>query len=235
MLVPDYVLTDVLGSGRSCSVYLGHREDVPAEKRVIKIFNCAEDYRSEADALTALSGSGARVPVIHDHNEERLVLIVGPVGIPVRPVPGGRPVSGQQLASLVETLEKAHVLGIVHRDVKPQNIFLTTDSDTDDCIMLNDWGSSCLRDSQQTFVGTYGYCDPRAQGQVLGRCTADADLRGLVRTAFVMYTGLAPPHDRKFAEEFWAGWFIDGTIWWRAMDCADRLDYDELRVLFKQL
>ena len=124
--MPSYVITDVLGGGRSCSVYLGHYQDTPAEDRVIKIFKCIEDYQSEAEALTKMMTvpGDTRVPIIHDRNEERRVLVVGPVGSPVRPVSGGRPVCGQQLADLVQPLETAHHLGIVHRKVESKQIFL---------------------------------------------------------------------------------------------------------------
>ena len=175
-----------------------------------------------------------RVPIIHDRNEERRVLVVGPVGSPVRPVSGGRPVCGRQLADLVQPLETAHRLGIVHRDVKLQNIFLHG-NDGEERIFLNDWGSSCALNSRQMFVGTYGYCDSRVPGQALVLCSAEADLRGLVRTAFAMYTGLAPPHDCELAERFWAERFRQDSIWQRGMECAKLLRYDDLRALFMQL
>ena len=66
-------------------------------------------------------------------------------------------------------------------------------------------------------------------------CSAEADLRGLVRTAFAMYTGLAPPHDCELAERFWAERFRQDSIWQRGMECAKLLRYDDLRALFMQL
>ena len=233
VFVPRYVITGVLGSGLSSSVYVGQAENAPAEDRVIKIFKHFEDYEREARSLTILrqEQSAIKIPVIYDRMDDLLVLVVGPVGLSVRPVPGGRPVCGRQLADLVEPLEIAHRCHIAHRDVKPQNIFIRSD---DSSIFLNDWGSSCDLNSQQRFVGTYGYCDPHISGHAQV-CSAEADLRGLVRSAYAMYTGLSPPHDCEAAVGFWSEVLKDGTIWRRAMDCADHLLYDELRALLFQL
>ena len=119
----------------------------------------------------------------------------------------------------------------MHRDVKPQNIFIRSD---DSSIFLNDWGSSCALNSQQRFVGTYGYCDPHISGAEV-RCSAEADLRGLVRAAYAMYTGLSPPNDCEAADNFWSEVLKYCNIWRRAMDYANNLQYDELRDFLFQL
>ncbi len=235
--VPNYRIKNILGSGRSCSVYVGELQQAPAEDRVLKIFKSREDFHREQSALTVLRAAreDLQVPWIYDQvvededEDECHVLVVGPVGSPVRPAADGLPVNGPQFADLLEILHTAHSCNIVHRDVKPPNMFLSGDK-----IFLNDWGSSCERDSLELFVGTYGYCDTRVPGHDV-RYGAEADLRGLVRSCFAMYTGLAPPHSCALAEEFWAIHLRVNSLWWRAMEYANSLQYEELRLLLTQL
>ena len=88
---------------------------------------------------------------------------------------------------------------------------------------------------QQRFVGTYGYCDPPISGHAEVQCSAEADLRGLVRAAYAMYTGLSPPNDCEAAENFWSEVLKHGNVWWRAMDYADHLQYEKLRAFLFEL
>jgi serine/threonine protein kinase len=58
------------------------------------------------------------------------------------------PMSAKEASSYVlqacQTLREAHALGIVHRDVKPANLFLTRRSDGSPCIKVLDFGISKL-------------------------------------------------------------------------------------------
>ena len=201
---------------------------------VLKLYPSAKERDNERDTLTKLMQTGeSRVPHVHDSVEctSGFVLVLDRVGKTVRPVPGGFPVAGRHLAALVGALHTAHDCGIAHRDVKPQNIFL----DSNDAIFLNDWGSSSALGECAAFVGTRGYCDAPGEAGVMVLWTADVDLRGLVRSAYAMVAGLAPPHDHTLAKEFWAERFAIDSLWTRAMGCANLLQYDGLAKELSQL
>lgn len=88
--------------------------------------------------------------------------------------------------ALCEALAEVHAKGIVHRDIKPQNILLTDDA----LVKLGDFGISHLPDSGLTTVyqpGTPGYRAPEqeANGQVDGA----ADVYGLCAVFFEVWTG----------------------------------------------
>ncbi len=88
-------------------------------------------------------------------------------------------------------LDSAHRLGMVHRDIKPQNIMITRDGH----VRIADFGiaksgfSSALTDTGQTF-GTADYISPeQAQGKT---ATAQSDLYSLGVTLFEMLAGQLP-------------------------------------------
>ena len=94
---------------------------------------------------------------------------------------------GRQLAN---GLGRAHELGIVHRDVKPSNIFLTTDG----TVKVLDFGVAKLVDETHleitragTTIGTVGYMSPE---QVRGEpADARADVWAIGVTLYEMLTG----------------------------------------------
>ena len=87
------------------------------------------------------------------------------------------------VAELLGALEHAHGLGILHRDVKPENLLLARDAQGDVSLKLIDFGLAKALDPAEhdqltlevSLLGTLGYLAPERI-----RDPADADIRGEV-------------------------------------------------------
>jgi eukaryotic-like serine/threonine-protein kinase len=87
-------------------------------------------------------------------------------------------------------LHYAHARGVIHRDIKPGNIMLTTDSD----VRIIDFGIALLRDADisriQGIAGSPSYMSPE-QVQA-GEITARSDLYSLGAVMYELLTGFRP-------------------------------------------
>lgn len=94
-------------------------------------------------------------------------------------------------AQVCEALEYAHSHGVIHRDVKPQNILLTRDGQ----VKVTDFGiaravSSATITQTGTVLGSVQYLSPeQARGAVVGR---SVDLYSLGVVLYEMVTGTLP-------------------------------------------
>jgi serine/threonine protein kinase len=112
------------------------------------------------------------------------------------------------LQQVCSGLAHAHVCGVIHRDIKPQNLLLTADRQT---VKIADFGVARLEagDGAITRVGTNIYAapehNPLLQTSQLGtaslsseRLTPAADIYSLAKTAYTLICGMSP---RRFAHE----------------------------------
>jgi serine/threonine protein kinase len=100
---------------------------------------------------------------------------------------------GEIGADLCEALDHAHARGVVHRDVKPQNVVVANDDDAGAKLM--DFGIARLADGAALtapgdVVGTLAYMSPeQAEGRAAG---PEADVYSLALTLYECWSGENP-------------------------------------------
>src|SRR5881392_2420971 len=113
----------------------------------------------------------------------------------------------QYLQQICAGLAHAHECGVIHRDIKPQNLLLTSDHET---VKIADFGVAKLEaaDGAITRVGTNIYAapehNPLVQTAALefgtskdhARLTPAADIYSLAKTTYTIICGVSP---RQFA------------------------------------
>ncbi|GAA2556254.1 hypothetical protein GCM10010435_28630 [Winogradskya consettensis] len=105
------------------------------------------------------------------------------------------------LAQVAAALAVAHGLGVVHRDVKPDNILLQTEGDRED-VRLTDFGIARVLDSpgvtsSHAVVGTPHYMAPEAISG--GEAAPAADVYALGIVLFELVSGRTPYAGEPFA------------------------------------
>jgi serine/threonine protein kinase len=219
-VVGSYVIKSVLGQGGSGTIYLAEHR-VIGTKVAVKVLlpevtllpGMAERFLDEARASSELGSP--HLPRYYD----------------LGTLPSGQPyailelLEGETLAHRIETagplpivtavsiasqvagaLALAHDAGIVHRDVKPENLFLTHINEPGPpFVKVLDFGIAKRMGPGEragqtglgVFLGSPAYCAPeQALGQPVG---PEADVYALGVTLFVMLTG-HPPFDGEVTE-----------------------------------
>lgn len=198
------VVARIAGGGMG-EVYRGH--DLLLDRSVaIKVLQptLANDpelvarFRAEARAAARLSHPN--VVAVHDWGQEddrTYYMIMEYVsGTDLRDVLVGRgPVDPKHACDIVvsvcEALAAAHATGLVHRDVKPENVLIARDG----TIKVADFGIAAVADAERTMpggsiLGTLRYLSPE---QAAGRDASPAsDIWATGAVLFELLTGSAP-------------------------------------------
>jgi serine/threonine-protein kinase len=201
-----------LGRGGMGAVYLAEQLSV-GRKVALKIlrgdFAHDEDFvarfRREAQLVAALNETrNPHVTLIHDFDQAEdggvFIVMEWLVGRTLTEVIHRERLDVARAIRLAtqiaEGLEAAHRAGVVHRDIKPQNIMVL---DASDDIKLMDFGIARLRDANRpsltrvgTMMGTPEYMSPE---QIEGQDVTDkTDLYSFGVVFYEMLTGRVPFH-----------------------------------------
>src|SRR4051812_15004157 len=200
-----YVISGFLGEGARKRVYLAHDERLDRDVAVALIPALGADdaarerIGAEARAMARL-GSHPNIVTVHDYGEEGDAAYIvseymaqGSVA-ELLAAPGGQGLEIERAARLARqvaaALAHAHRAGIVHRDVKPHNVFLNEDGHA----RLGDFGVALALDrprlSGEGMVGTVDYMPPE---QALNRpVDARSDLYSLGAMLYELVCGRPP-------------------------------------------
>jgi tRNA A-37 threonylcarbamoyl transferase component Bud32 len=203
-----YLLGDLLGSGGMARVFLAHDEVLDRDV-ALKVLRdqyaeseeFVERFRREAQSAAALNHPN--IVLVYDWGRSE----DGTYYMAMEYVPGGTlkdliatdgPLDPDTIAELgcqvAEALEFAHERGVIHRDVKPQNILLTASGD----VKVADFGiaravgamASTAISQTGLVLGTVSYISPeQAMSEPVGPAS---DLYSLGVVLYEMLTGELP-------------------------------------------
>lgn len=213
-LFGDYILKKKLGEGGMGAVYLA--ENVAIDQRIaIKVLHpeaansdeIVQRFNREAHAIARLSHPNTIRVFIFGKTDEPLIYLAMEYvdGKSLRDVIH----ENERLSELrainimrqtLHALAEAHELGVVHRDLKPDNIMLTRFRDTDDFVKVLDFGIAKVqeKDGQEQkkltqagiVYGTPEYLSPeQAKGKDIDH---RSDLYAMGIILYEMITGIVP-------------------------------------------
>lgn len=199
-----YRVRRVLDSGGTSTIYLGFDEAPGGGEVVLKVLGALvaetrwarQSFSMEVMALRSIRHPGVVTLLDSWIDEEGRPILVMPfiAGRTLREViDGGCPVGAALaiLKSLGETLDAVHIRGIVHRDVKPENVIVGEDGG----VVLLDFGTAGMAGRSQGVVMTEGvagslpYMGPERLGGYFSGAT-DAYSLGVI--AVELLTGKRP-------------------------------------------
>ncbi len=220
----DLVIEQLLASGGIAHVFLA-RSVVGAQRVAVKLLRPEMDTRPEVVARferEALAASQIR--------QDNVIRVFEPVqrssglayfaceflrGVdladllaPKTPLPSGRAL--RIAIGAARGLAAAHAAGVIHRDVKPENLFLVHEEDGRESVRVLDFGSAWIGQGKAAApraprlttatsrVGTPGYMAPEQADAAPGHPTADVYSLGVV--LFEMLAARTPFTGRTWVE-----------------------------------
>lgn len=155
---------------------------------IVRVFDISSDSDGK-DQIHFIT-----MELLHGHDLAELVRVSGP--LPCR-------VAAEYIRQAAIGLAHAHAAGLVHRDIKPGNLFLSEDG----TIRLLDLGLAQDFESEENLTREYnervlGTADYLAPEQAVDSHSADsrADLYGLGCTLFFLLTGQPPFNEGTLAQ-----------------------------------
>ena len=198
-----YKIIEKLGEGGMGIVYLA--EDTKLERKVAIKFlpshiagNSEERKRFEIEAKAAAALNHPNIATIHaiEESEDQTFIVMEYIdGQELKKYIGNKPLSQEKVTDIAvqiaKGLQAAHKAGIVHRDIKSNNIMITKD----DQVKIMDFGLAKVRGiigvtKELTTLGTITYMSPeQARGEEIDRRT---DIWSFGVVLYEMLTGQLP-------------------------------------------
>lgn len=208
-----YTIIGILGGGETGQVYLARHPRLPRED-ALKVLSESvsadpqfrDRFRSTADRAAGLWHP--HIVGVHDRGEQdgRLWIAMDYVrgedtGRIVERHSGGLPLEQVVVVvgAVASALDYAHGKGLLHRDVRPGNIMITSEDARNQRILLTDFGIARRLDGESGLTAadvTVGAVEFAAPEQLLGQSVdGRADQYSLAATCYFLLTGAAPFHD----------------------------------------
>ncbi|KAB8315005.1 serine/threonine protein kinase [Tolypothrix campylonemoides VB511288] len=230
LLSERYRIISVLGSGGFCDTFLAEDTQMPSGRRcVIKQLKPVNNdfqvdelvqkrFQREAAILEELGGASNQIPTLYAYFQTAGQFYLVQEWIDGENLAQKVQHSGclsesevvSILISLLDVLEYIHSKGIIHRDIKPDNIMLRS---SDNKPVLIDFGA--VRETMGIVVNTQGTVNSSIivgtpgfmpNEQVAGRPVYASDLYSVGLTAIYLLTGQLPqcmPTDSYTGESIW--------------------------------
>ena len=197
-----------LGRGGIGIVYLAHDTQLHNRPVVIKVLRdlyasewLSKKFRQEIEALVRIDHPG--VVGVFDAGElpdgQLYVVMQYVEGVTLRSVMKAGFIELKRLAGIIDqvgrALAAAHENGVLHCDLKPDNIMLQTSRSGEEIVKLIDFGIAKIRNSEVTskeptkIAGTIEYMAPE---QFNGESTASSDIFSFGVIVYEMVTGVKP-------------------------------------------
>ncbi|MBI3457588.1 MAG: protein kinase [Candidatus Rokubacteria bacterium] len=212
-LSADYRILSCLGSGGMGTVFLAEQIRVGNRKVALKVlhrrFSEDEEFMGRFENEAASTGRINHPNVITIYESKRasdgslyiaMELVEGE-SLTERLRKGGRLPLNEAVeitSQCCKALQAAHRVGIVHRDIKPDNIMLTRDSDGALLVKILDFGIAKLKDSSGhtvtgSVLGTPAYMSyEQASGLSSEKLDGRSDIYSLGVVAYTMLVGHPP-------------------------------------------
>ncbi|NOZ24118.1 MAG: protein kinase [Planctomycetes bacterium] len=206
LLGGDFKIVKKLGSGGMGAVYLA--EQVSLQRRVaLKMISpeaaADEEYvaRFKREAMSAAQLVHPNIVQVHSIGEHQGMWYIAMECVEGNSVgdmlkeqsPMDVTIAANYIAQALKGLARAHSLGIIHRDIKPDNLMVSENGE----VKIADFGLARMNTSQEVsltmsgaVMGTPHYMSPQqAEGKELNQ---QADIYSLGATFYHMVTGVTP-------------------------------------------